>query len=715
MQYASGDVCQAGVCEVINSRPNVFEDCAGSGKVCGFNQLGGGTFKCVTPPGVDCRLDAAITTACKCNTVSYENYGYCCSPFPGAAPTPYHSPFACPPPPVTISPTTPATSTSTLAPTSCGSITSGGGIKAGIYLIHGYNSTIYGRTDCLADSEQQIQWVTCVEALSGTMFYPQRDNFSYSYTVKNPSGITIDSGNWTPSWITSMSSCPSNNGSGNDSTAAYNISNLQPGTAYTFTVSGTNAGGSFGSTAVFITKSTTAISTPATPSTASSPTSTPSSSTSTPISWPVSVYTPAPVTTQTPTPVTVPATTTPLWVPTSSSTIPLSFVPPAFVVTTTPVQGPPQPLTRTQARELERQKSVLVRELKTMERFYLSSGDKTTRAGIVAVRKKMQAFKAADTAGYEGMRTLEEDIADFRSNYEEAVYREEQFAAMKKQVEAFQKFIGNIEARIKQVERQKIAIDTALKETIREAKDIVKRAKKAATFEEAEDYQDQIIAVGVRLNVFVARMEQLARIPDVVRIMEKQIAEADRLVKTASSLAKRLDIGLDEAVQEIKTMVADIRGVLAAVKKNAVETDDLLGYIQENVSSKLDEVRDAVDELRALDNIRQFVNVKNADVKRYEKQISKREKSDESVDEARALLTSLKEELKALKPLVNRRFTEETIDEALTLVRSIAEMSEQLEEELRLIPADALEQQLQKLFKNNNGALGQFEFTSTAR
>lgn len=350
-----------------------------------------------------------------------------------------------------------------------------------------------------------------------------------------------------------------------------------------------------------------------------------------------------------------------------------------------------------------------------MERYYLGADDKATRADIVAVRKKMQAFKAEDTAAYEGMRVLEEDVADFRSNYEEAVYREEQFAAIKKQVEAFQKFLGKVEARIKQVERQKIAVDIALKETIREAKDIVKRAKTSATFEEAEDYQDQIIAVGARLNASVAELEQRARIPDVVRVMEKQIAEADRLVKTASSLVKRLDLGLDEAVQDIKVMVADMRGVLAAVKKGAVETDDLLGYIQENVSDKLDEVRGAVDEMRALDNIRQFVNAKNADVKRYESRLNKREKDGESVDEARVLLASLKEELKALKPLTSRRSTEETVDEALTLVRSIAEMSEQLEDELRLVPADALEQQLQKLFKNGNGTLGQFEFVATAR
>ena len=149
----------------------------------------------------------------------------------------------------------PPTPTPTPTPFSCApTSTPGGGINVGIYLIHGYNSEIYGRTDCIADSAQQIQWVTCVEALSEPYFYPQRDNFSYSYSVANQSGVVLDSGSWTPSWSTSHSSCPSNNGSGNMYTQAYNLTNLTSGTPYTFTVSGTNAGESFGATAVFKTQ-----------------------------------------------------------------------------------------------------------------------------------------------------------------------------------------------------------------------------------------------------------------------------------------------------------------------------------------------------------------------------------------------------------------------------------------------------------------------------
>jgi hypothetical protein len=79
-------------------------------------------------------------------------------------------------------------------------------INVGIWLINGRTSEIYGRQDGIADSQSQIQWVTCFESLSGPKLFPKRDNLSYTYTVSGPSGV-VDSGNYAPSCIDSMGSC----------------------------------------------------------------------------------------------------------------------------------------------------------------------------------------------------------------------------------------------------------------------------------------------------------------------------------------------------------------------------------------------------------------------------------------------------------------------------------------------------------------------------
>ena len=126
-------------------------------------------------------------------------------------------------------------------------------IRVGIYLIHGWNGEIYGRSDGIADSQSQIQWVTCVESISDSWLYIQRDQIQYSYSVTGPVG-QISSGTWdlwNSSGISLMSSCTSNSGSGNMYSAAYNLIDLTAGTNYTFTVTGMTSDGSFSATSTF--------------------------------------------------------------------------------------------------------------------------------------------------------------------------------------------------------------------------------------------------------------------------------------------------------------------------------------------------------------------------------------------------------------------------------------------------------------------------------
>ena len=169
-------------------------------------------------------------------------------------------------------------------------------INAGIWLISGRTSEIYGRGDGIADSQNQIQWVTCLESPSSPMIYPNRDNLNYTYTVTGPAGV-VATGDYKPTWIDSMSSCTGNSG-GNQYTVAYNLTGLTAGTSYQFTVTGSNAGTSFTSSKSFTTMAAPSVS-PTNPSTgvetktATTPIVTPE--TSTPISTPTSSVAPVQV------------------------------------------------------------------------------------------------------------------------------------------------------------------------------------------------------------------------------------------------------------------------------------------------------------------------------------------------------------------------------------------------------------------------------------
>ena len=182
-------------------------------------------------------------------------------------------------------------------------------IHVGLWLISGRTSEIYGRQDGIADSQSQIQWVTCLESPSGSMLYPKRDNLNYSYTVSGPSGV-INSGTYAPVWIDSMSSCTGNSG-GNQYSVAYNLTGLTAGTTYQFTINGSIAGSNFTSSKSFTTlgaPTPTPTPTPTTSETStvsSTPTSSETrtvSSTPTPTPTPTSLETRTVSSTPTPTP-----------------------------------------------------------------------------------------------------------------------------------------------------------------------------------------------------------------------------------------------------------------------------------------------------------------------------------------------------------------------------------------------------------------------------
>ena len=193
-------------------------------------------------------------------------------------------------------------------------------INVGIWLISGRTSEIYGRGDGIADSQNQIQWVTCLESPSGSMLYPNRDNLNYTYTVTGPAGV-VATGDYRPTWIDSMSSCTGNSG-GSQYSVAYNLSGLSAGTTYQFTVNGSNAGSSFSSTKSFTTLPALSVAPTNTPTssetkTATTPTVAPETSTS--ISTPAPTVVPVPVS-DTPTSSSAPAPTTSAPAPTSSET-----------------------------------------------------------------------------------------------------------------------------------------------------------------------------------------------------------------------------------------------------------------------------------------------------------------------------------------------------------------------------------------------------------
>lgn len=281
--------------------------------------------------------------------------------------------------------------------------------------------------------------------------------------------------------------------------------------------------------------------------------------------------------------------------------------------------------------------------------------------------------------------------------------------AFKRWGRSFERDIAALEKKVKQIERSGIAIPKALKDTLAQAKTLIKRIKTLKRFDAVDDLEDEMFALETTLNEHVQQLEYLSLLPEALRIMKLHVAEAERLLKAAASTVKKLKIET-AVIEEMDAYITDMRAAVTMVKEHGVPLEETAAYIEERIVEPLAAIRDGANQIRSLINVRQRVNTVAAAVKRFNTQIRAREKAGEETEELRALLGLFQEQLEELRPFVNKRVTKDSADELLLVLRSIAETQGQLEELLELAKPDTLEKQLDRLFEPGSEKFKRFEF-----
>ena len=98
--------------------------------------------------------------------------------------------------------------------------------------------------------------------------------------------------------------------------------------------------------------------------------------------------------------------------------------------------------------------------------------------------------------------------------------------------------------------------------------------------------------LGDELNEALPRLEQLVRLPEALKVINRRVAEVKRAIKTTSATVKRLKI---DAADEIKmqSLLAEAKEATAKLKAGSIEdADTFFDYIQESIMGKLDEDAD---------------------------------------------------------------------------------------------------------------------------
>ena len=373
----------------------------------------------------------------------------------------------------------------------------------------------------------------------------------------------------------------------------------------------------------------------------------------------------------------------------------------------------------------EVEKQNLLQELKTMERVFKRLKDETMLAKIATVREEINKIVVVDVmTRKEEMSAIYDDMEDLRFALQDAQEegrvsepeRDEKFQKqalrdMKNSVKQFERFLSSVDARVKKVEKQGVAIDPAVKDLVVKAKDLIARAKQAKTYDEVKEIMDELPELGENLNDALPRLEMLARLPEALKMINRRIAKVERAIKTTSATVKRLKIDAADEIQKMQALLAEAKEATAKLKTGSVEdADTFFEYIQESIMEKLDEALTTSQMIQTVANVKKYVNKVAADLKRFERRIVQLEKKEEDMSEARALLDEAKTYLEALRTAAAKKLNADVADEMIEYLASLFSLDDQLEQVLKLTAPDALEKQLRRLFEGApKGQLKSFE------
>ena len=374
------------------------------------------------------------------------------------------------------------------------------------------------------------------------------------------------------------------------------------------------------------------------------------------------------------------------------------------------------------SKQIEREKKDMLRELRMFERYFKKLKDDTMLSKIAALSDKIQKIDGKTEGAMSVIESMHEEIQIMREAYQDTMEndnqvndreRDEKFQKqalrdMKNGAKNFEKYLKRLDARIAGLEKKGFTVDSTVKDTLAKAKELVANAKTATTYDEIKNIMEQLPELVENLNDFMPRLEQLARIPQVLKLIAARVTAAERLVKQTEKTAARLKFDATDEIQKMKTLLDEIKSSLEQVKSASFE-DDLFTFIQDNILEKLADIQQISNNLKNVASVKKYVNQAAAKIKKYEQRIVKMEKKGEDVSEQQFLLDEAQTHLDDLRALSGQKLTEESALEIIEHLRALTDTLAQLAESLRIVTPDALEQQLKKSLQGAAAMFKQFE------
>ncbi|MBI2443860.1 MAG: hypothetical protein HYV42_01290 [Candidatus Magasanikbacteria bacterium] len=380
-------------------------------------------------------------------------------------------------------------------------------------------------------------------------------------------------------------------------------------------------------------------------------------------------------------------------------------------------------LTRQQVRQLNSEKRGMARELKTMEKFFKKVKDEAMLAKIAALQDKISAFTPKDSTSFETMNVFREEVELLRDAYQDALEKEgeidergrdQEFQRralrdMQRGIRQFERYLTTLENKIKKLEKDKITVDPKVKEVIATARDLAKRVKNAKTYDEVKDLTEQLPEVAAQLNELLPELEQLSRLPRIVKVLSARLQTADAARKEAVAVSRRFKLEVVEELGQMATLIAEAKAALGEVRGGAVPVSEVADYLEENVLDKLGQAESLAEAIRAVANVQRFLNKASADLTRFTRRLTARERAGEDLSEVRSLLAEAQQQLAEVRTLAGKRRTAEVNVDLIEGLGKLGEQLDELAEALGLVTPGPFEQELKKVLETGGEKFDQFK------
>lgn len=362
------------------------------------------------------------------------------------------------------------------------------------------------------------------------------------------------------------------------------------------------------------------------------------------------------------------------------------------------------------AKQLENEKKQMLRELTSMERVFKKVKDEAALAKVSALREKIQQLVAKDRSIYDSLQAVRDEMDNLRTAFADAndksstineperdqKFKDRAFKQMQTGVKSFNRFLVLLRSKIARVEKSGVTIPAEFTDLVARANDLAASANAAKSYEELRDIMEQVPDLAAELNDWMPQLEQLARIPRVLGVAQKQVNAAGTTIKTATATAKRLKIDAAAEIEKMQTLLDEANKAVGDLKTGNVQTDDLMAYLTDNIIDKVQEIKDIADSIQTIANVKRYINQATADSNRYNARIVKMERAGEDMTEAKDLLAEFRAHLAEVKPLASKKITPEIADAILEQLAAMNEIGNQLEDILGLQSLSSLEAEIKK-------------------